>query len=132
MSYTRRNDLEIGGLEYIWIQIKSNNNRNILYGVFYRPPNLDSTYTSLIEDSIDLAINSDIADVIITGDFNLNTMNENQFRKIEALCNQFNLFQCIYEPTHFTENSMSIIDLLFVTNKNSILTTGGGEPCLGL
>ena len=132
LSYTRRNDLEIGGLECIWIQIKSNNNRNILYGVFYRPPNSDSTYTSLIEDSIDLAINSDIADVIITGDFNLNTMNENQFRKIEALCNQFNLLQCIDEPTHFTENSMSTIDLLFVTNKNSILTTGVGEPCLGL
>ena len=27
---------------------------------------------------------------------------------------------------------MSTIDLLFVTNKNSILTTGVGEPCLDL
>ena len=122
----------IGGLECIWIHIRCTNHRTILYGVFYRAPNSDSTYTSLIEDSIDLAINSNIADVIITGDFNLNTMNENQFRKIEALCNQFNLVQCIDEPTHFTENSMSTIDLLFVTNQNSILTTGVGEPCLGL
>ena len=40
--------------------------------------------------------------------------------------------QCIDEPTHFTENSISTIDLLFVTNKDSILTTGVGEPCLGL
>ena len=95
LSYTRRNDLEIGGLECIWIQIKSNNNRNILYGVFYRPPNSDSTYTSPIEDSIDLAINSDIAVVIITGDFKLNIMNENQFRKIETLCNQFIYFNVL-------------------------------------
>ena len=132
LSYTRRHDLEIGFLECIWIQIKLVNNKNILYGVFYRPPNSDVAYTTFIEDSIDLAINTNITDVIITGDFNFNTMNENHFRKVQALCNQFNLFQCIDEPTHFTENAMSTIDLLFVTNKNSILTTGVGEPCLDL
>ena len=59
-------------------------------------------------------------------------MNQTQFRKVEALCNQFNMTQCIDEPTHFTENSYSTIDLLFVTNKDSILTTGVGEPCLDL
>ena len=32
----------------------------------------------------------------------------------------------------FTENSSSIIDLLFVANKDSILTSGVGEPCLDL
>ena len=108
------------------------NNRNILFGVYYRPPNSDVVYTTLIEDSIDLAINTNITDVIITGDFNFNIMNESQFRIVQALCNQFNLFQCIDEPTHFNENSMSTIDLLFVTNKKSIITTGVGEPCLDL
>ena len=132
LSYIRRHDLELNRLECIWIQIKSSNKRNILYGVFYRPPTSDSVYTSLIEDSIGLAIDSNISDVIITGDFNLNIMNQTQFRKVEALCNQFNMIQCIDEPTHFTENSHSIIDLLFVTNKDSILTTGVGEPCLDL
>ena len=52
----------------------------------------DSTFTSLIEDFIDLAIDSDIADVIIACDFNLNIIKENQFCRVEALCNQFNLF----------------------------------------
>ena len=132
LSYTRRHDLEPNRLECIWIQIKSCNNRNILYGVFYRPPNSDSAYNSLMEDSIGLAMDSNITDVIITGDFNLNVMKESQFRKVESLCNEFNMTQCIDEPTHFTENSISTIDLLFVTNKESILTTGVGEPCLGL
>ena len=40
--------------------------------------------------------------------------------------------QCIDEPTHFTLNSYSTTDLLFVTNKDSILTTGVSEPCLDL
>ena len=59
-------------------------------------------------------------------------MIQTQFRKVEALCNQINMTQCIDEPTHFTENSHSTIDLLFVSNKDSILTTGVGEHCLDL
>ena len=46
ISYVRRNDFEIAGLECIWIQIKLCNKRNILFGVFYRPPNSDSAYYS--------------------------------------------------------------------------------------
>ena len=59
-------------------------------------------------------------------------MNKTQFRRVEVICNQSNMTQCIDEQTHFTENSHSTIDLLFVTNKDSILTTGIGEPCLDL
>ena len=40
------------------------------------------------------------------------------------------MFQCIEEPTHFTENSNSLIDLLLLSNKDSLLTSGIGEPCL--
>ena len=132
LSYIRRHDLEPNRLECIWIQITSSNKRNILYGVFYRPPNSDSAYYSLNEDSIGLAMDSDISDVIITGDFNLNIINQQQYRKVESLCNEYNMTQRIDEPTHFTESSISIIDLLFVTNKTSVLTTGVGEPCLDL
>ena len=130
ISYVRRNDLEIAGLECIWIQIKLCNKRKILFGVFYRPPTSDSAYYSLIEDSVGLAIHSNISNIIITGDFNINQLNPTSNRKINTLCNQFNLFQLIEEPTHYTKNSSSLIALLFVTNKESVLTSGVGEPCL--
>ena len=128
ISYSRRFDLELYPLECIWVQIKLISNRNILYGVFYRPTNVDASYLSLIEDSIALARDTDISDLIVTGDFNLNTCNYTQSRKLESICSQLDLTQCIDEPTHFTENSASTIDLLFVSNKSSILTTGAGEP----
>ena len=99
-----------------------------MYGVFYRPPNSD--YYSLIEDSIGLAVDSGISDIIITGNFNLNVKIRNQFCKIESMCNEYNMTQCIDEPTHFTENSITTIDLLFVSNKESVLTNGVGEPYL--
>ena len=95
LSYIRRHDLEPNRLECIWIQITSSNKRNILYDVFYRTPNSDSAYYSLIEDSIGLAMDSDISAVIITGDFNLNIMNQQQYRKVESLCNEYNMTQCI-------------------------------------
>ena len=103
LTYTRRYDLELNRLECIWIQIKLHNKNNVLYGVFYRPPSSDSVYNSLVEDSIGLAIDSTISDVIVTGDFNLNTLNPIQSRKVESICKQFDMTQCIEEPTHFTE-----------------------------
>ena len=100
-----------------------------MYSIDHRPL---TAYFSLIEESIGLAIDSNISDVIITGDFNLNVMEQYEFRKIESLCNEYNMIQCIDEPTHFTKNSISTIDLFFGTNKESVLTTGVGDPCLGL
>ena len=47
----------------------------VLFGLFYRPSSSDAEYFSSIEDSIFLAIDTGIKDVIITGDFNCNMFN---------------------------------------------------------
>ena len=99
-------------------------------GVFYRPLNSDSTYFSSIEDSFHLATDTSINDIIITGDFNFNVLNAQHSRKIEALCRQFSLYQIITEPTHFTENSSSLLDTILVNNKNHVTTSGVGDPFL--
>ena len=90
INFKRRLDLELGRLECIWIEITLTNNKHILFGNFYRPPNVDASYLNLIEDSIDLT-------------------------------------QVLDEPTHFTEHSSSIIDLLLVSNPRSVLLSGVGE-----
>ena len=114
----------------VWVHNKLCNNKHILYGVFYRPPNSQLAYNSLTEDSVSLAIDTNISDFIITGDFNRNQLNSGHCNTVNSLCTQFGLSQCIQEPTHFTEISSSILDLVLVTNKNSVLVTGVGEPCL--
>ena len=48
-------------------------------------------------------------------------------RKIEALCIQFSLYQSIDQPTHFTENSPSLIDIVLVSNKDHLLLSGVGD-----
>ena len=78
IHYMRRNDLELQGIECIWVQLTDR------------------------EDSIHLAIDMGISDIIITGDFNFNMLHKQTSRKINTFCEQFSLFQCINEPTNFT------------------------------
>ena len=39
-------------------------------------------------------------------------------------------YQIITEPTHFTENSSSLLDIILVNNKNDVTTRGVGDPFL--
>ena len=102
----------------------------ILYGLFYRPSNADSQYFSNIEDSIALAIDTAISDIVITGDFNFNFLNTQAKRKIDTLCTQFSLHQSFNQPTHYTEHSSSLIDIVLVNNKDSLIFSGVGDPFL--
>ena len=61
---------------------------------------------------IALAVDTGISDIIITGDFNLNMLSQQTSRKIDTVCQTYSLSQIISEPTHFTEHSSSLIDLL--------------------
>ena len=54
----------------------------------------------------------------------------NTARKIHSLCSEFALHQTISEPTHYTEASSSLIDLILVHNKNSLIASGVGDPFL--
>ena len=99
----------------------------ILVGGIYRPPNSNSDYFNLILGSIDRAHNTNIPDIIITGDFNHNMLSNNN-NKVKDLLQQFNLTQLITDATHFTEASASLIDLMTVHNMNNILASGVADP----
>ena len=88
------------------------------------------SYLNDIEDSIAPAVDTGISEIIITGDLNLNFLSSQTRRKIEALCTQFMLFQSITQPTHFTETSSSLIDVILVSNKDHLVISGVGDPFL--
>ena len=122
----RRKDLEINGLESVWVEV-SIKSKKVLVGGFYRPPNSNVAYFNLILESIDRAYNTNIHDIIKTGDFNYNMLLNNK-NKMSDLLLQFNLTQLITDETHFTETSASLIDFIVVLNRNNILTSGVAEP----
>ena len=127
--YKRREDLEIRGLECLWIEV-INPRRRILFRLFYRAPNSDANYYNNIEDSVSLAVDTGIKDIVITGDFNLNHLNNTSRRKSDSLCMQFSLHQSISQPTHFTEHSSSLIDIILVSNKENLILSGVTDPFL--
>ena len=72
-------------IECICIEIQPKQTR-ILFELFYRPPNSDALYLSAIEDSISLALDTQISNIIVTGDFNLNVLNPLTSNKISDIC----------------------------------------------
>ena len=105
LHYKPREDLEIRGIECIWIEV-ANNNKRILFGLFYRPPNSNASYFSDIEDSNALAVDMGISDIIITGDLNVNFLTPQIRRKIDSLCTQFMLYQSVSQSV--SQSTLSV------------------------
>lgn len=123
----RRQDLELPNVECVWIEFSACN-KKYLIGSFYRPPSSTNDVLLSIEDSIALSFDTNIQNILITGDFNLDVSKQFANKKVSDLCQQFSLDQIITEPTHYTETSSSVIDLFLTTNKNNVLLSGVGEP----
>jgi endonuclease/exonuclease/phosphatase family metal-dependent hydrolase len=102
--------------------------RNTYMDLFYIPPNSGQQIWEELEQSIDLALNSNHA-IIITGDFNINQL-DNNTTKTDNLLAQFSFHQLITEPTYVTERSSSLLDLVLVNNPHSILYSEVGPPLL--
>ena len=83
-----------------------------------------------IESSLDLAYDTDASNIMITGDFNYNYLNTAGQRKATSLYEPYGLVQLIDEPSHYTESSESIIDLLLTRNASSLLLCGVGDAFL--
>ena len=69
----RRFDLELPNIECLWIEVYTQH-RKALIGTFYRPPNSAPAILTSIEDSIGIAFDSDVENILITGDFNLDIL----------------------------------------------------------
>ena len=129
VNYTRRNGLKPLNIECIWIEIQPKKTQ-ILFGLFYRPPYSDALYLSAIEVSISLALDTQNSNNIVTSDFNLCVQNQHTSNEISDICTQFSQYHTIIEPTHFTEHSSSLIDVVFTSDRYNILYSEVAEPFL--
>ena len=125
----RKHDLELNTIECIWLKLNIKD-KKLRVGTFYRPPNSTPLILADIENSIDLATDTGIQDVVILGDFNLNFFNTQSKSKINNICRQFYLTQLITGPTNFAETSSTIIDWILVSKLSAVELSGVGEPFL--
>ena len=92
----------------------------MLCGV-YRPPNSGNPYWDLIENTFDNLSNSGLEDIVVVGDFNNDMTTQSSSTKIRNLISSYNLSQLMVEPTHYTENTSSIIDLILVSKPENVI-----------
>lgn len=50
--------------------------------------------------------------------------------KVKNLCEEFSLSQTINQPTHYTEHSSSLIDIILRNNESHFIFSGVGDPFL--
>ena len=75
------------------------NNRKIIVGGIYRPPDANNDYWLLLEQSIDQAFNTNWDNILVAGDFNVN-IQPSFSNKMSRLISSYNANQLINSPTH--------------------------------
>ena len=75
----RPNDIELQNIECVLVEMMVHNRKQLL-GTFYRPPNSPNAVMTSIEDSIGLAFDANIQNILITGDFNLDLLKDTSKR----------------------------------------------------
>ena len=112
-------------LESQWVSIEQKPNKTILLGNLYRPPQGDiSNCLELIENKLS-DINFHKIEIILMGDLNIDILDtrNNSAKDLVNLVKQLGLRQLIKDPTRFSHNKNSCLDLFF-TNSDIIAKSG--------
>ena len=113
----RRPDLEVEGVEVIWVELHVHK-KSILLGSMYRPPNADNEVLDSLAGMLD-TVECKSKEVVIMGDLNCDMLGPNRSPEATNLLlftEEHNLTRMIAEPTRVTCHSESLIDLLFTSN----------------
>ena len=125
ITFERRLDLENSHTESIWIQINQKNSKCFLVGCFYKPPEtskyLQKNYNELLLNDLTRVLKQNNESIIL-GDFNINYNDSANGKNFKALFSQMGFKQLIKTSTRITQQSNTLIDLLF-TNQPSKIST---------
>ena len=129
IPYKIRTDLLSSNIESTVIEITRPKCKSLFIFTIYKAP--DQLLESLTEE-LDAALSSISleAEVILLGNFNVNFLATKNYasrtlkRKLLSFTSMYNLEQLIDKPTRITENSSTLIDLLFANNNHRIVSSG--------
>ena len=112
-------------IESQWISIKQKNSKPILIGNVYRPPQGDIDEFIHVLENIFTTVDLNKIELYIMGDVNIdfNDKKDAATKKIISLIKPYGLSQLIKQPTRFSRDKDSILDV-FITNSGSIRNVG--------
>ena len=119
----RRDDLERGGIEAIWLELRIDKTPILLCNI-YRPPAADGSILDGLSDMLKLATN-ERKELMLIGDFNCNILSPNSYTDLLlSTTENYQLSQLLSEPTRITSKSQTLIDLCFVSSPQCFHSSG--------
>ena len=125
VHYERKTDLEINGLECVWVELNIIKKKD-MYGTFCVPPSSPTAVWLSLEISIELSLDCNVDAFIVVGDFNDNLLDPH-CHKVKDFMRSYSLHQLINEATNFTEHSQSLMLLILTKNPSCITYTEVGS-----
>ena len=138
-KYTIRKDINIEGIENIFIEIENKFGKNVIIGTLYRPPGSNiNCFVERIDEELD-KMTQENKHIYLMGDFNidlqhsirsdssrLNTNNteSNNSNKFMNILSSYAFYPCIDIPTRITPVSATIIDNIFTNTADKNNTSG--------
>ena len=115
LGATRRFDLELNQIEALWLEIRCLNKKFLLC-VCYRPPDQHAQFWEYFQESMDLAKQTGIVNIIIAGDLNADPVkNRPVWNKLNIFTIGNNFKTHITEPTRVTNATATCLDQ-FISN----------------
>ena len=123
LSYERRKDLEIEGIEAIWVEIFPKKSHSFLLSFMYRPPDsseyIDPNFVEKLETMIQTA-NYENKEAIVAGDLNCDYLIADNHKNIKSIFKLNGFKQLINEPTRITDGTKTLIDVIYSNNVKKI------------
>ena len=123
VNYERRRNLEMKGIEAIWIEVSFTKANPILICFMYRPPDssqyLDKKFLTYFDNMIK-TVDYENKETILTGDLNCNYLVRNDHEEIKEILDRNKLKQLIKQPTRITE---TLIDIICTNNERTACDT---------
>ena len=103
------------------------NKRSLLLGNIYRPPNATTATTAFFNDLEAMLekVATQCKGVVLMGDLNINLLTKSGLaERIDLIASENSLIQLVSTPTRITNQTMSLLDLLYTTTPDLFLNTG--------
>lgn len=121
LTQSNRDDLELAGVEILWIEVKNNNQKPFLLCYSYRPSSAAYNDWIIKLESVIERANTEQKEIILLGDFSFNLLSETNVTKHWLdTTNNLNLKQFVQTPTRITNSTRTLIDHAFTNVQENI------------
>ena len=122
IPFNTRPDLNVDGLEAVWVELLLPRSKGILVSAMYKPPN-DADFLSKLDSTLSKIDPG--SEMYVLGDMNIdissNSILSHRYKEVLA---SFGCEQLVAEPTRITPTTASIIDHIF-TNMGEMVQGSG-------